>query len=322
MELSSKFIDGALESDHLLLVSLFEHWERLGGKGNSNARSWCRTNELDIQTFETVGDMRSHLLGVLLEQGFVTRGQADRKPRKGPQHGPTAGQDKEVWMPPCLGTVVAAEEEFARRKRQLLRALLCAALWPNVVLRKADGSMFARNQSSLTFHPSSILGLQDQEAREAQAGDWSCPACTFFCFGSRELCPQCGTPKPPPVPGKARPLRHRAFMYGEKVRTDGNPAMGRRAQTHVRDCCGVPVKALFLLGHRITPDYLSGRASVDGWVHCQAAPRDAAMLLGLRRRLQEVLARLLARPAAGIAPEGEDPEVIDVATSMLVLDVE
>lgn len=39
----------------------------------------------------------------------------------------------------------------------------------------------------------------------------------------------------------------------------------------------------------------------------EAAARDVAMLLGLRRRLQEVLARLLARPTAE-APEGEDPE--------------
>lgn len=324
LELASKFVDGSLESDHLLLVSLFEHWERLGGKHSAGAKSWARTNELDIQTFETVGEMRSHLLGVLVEQGFVARRHAELRPsKKDSQNGSSGERGKQppAWMPPVLASVQAAEEEHQRRKRQLLRSLLCAALWPNVVLRKPEGQMHARNQSSLAFHPSSVLGMQESEAQQAQAGDWNCPACTFFCFGSREACPQCGTPKPPPVPGRVRPLRHRAFMFGEKVRSDANPAMGRRAQTYIRDCCGVSVKAMFLLGHRIGPDYLSGRASVDGWVHCQAAARDVAMLLGLRRRLQEVLARLLARPTAE-APEGEDPEVIDAVTSMLVLDVE
>ena len=31
-ELSNGFIDGGLESDHLLLVVLFEKWDQLGGK--------------------------------------------------------------------------------------------------------------------------------------------------------------------------------------------------------------------------------------------------------------------------------------------------
>merc|ERR1712014_192627 len=104
-------------------------------------------------------------------------------------------------------------------------------------------------------------------------------------------------------------------MFGEKVRSEGNASQpNRKPQTQVRDCCGVPVKALFLLGHRVNVDYLSGLGSVDGWVHCQAAARDMAMLLGMRRRLQEVLSRLLSRPEA---PGGES-EVIDAVTNLLV----
>jgi len=41
----------------------------------------------------------------------------------------------------------------------------------------------------------------------------------------------------------------------------------------------------------------------------KSAPRDAAMLLGMRRKLQEVLSRLLSRPSAE-APGGEAPEVL------------
>ena len=88
-----------------------------------------------------------------------------------------------------------------------------------------------------------------------------------------------------------------------------------------RNCCAVAVKALFLFGHRVSVDYLGGRVSVDNWVHCQVSPRDGAMLLGLRRKLQEVITRLLSNPSAE-APGGEDPEVIDAVTSMLVLDIE
>eukprot|EP00443_Scrippsiella_acuminata_P000518 CAMPEP_0115331174 /NCGR_PEP_ID=MMETSP0270-20121206/86174_1 /TAXON_ID=71861 /ORGANISM="Scrippsiella trochoidea, Strain CCMP3099" /LENGTH=793 /DNA_ID=CAMNT_0002751947 /DNA_START=106 /DNA_END=2484 /DNA_ORIENTATION=+ len=173
VELASRFIDGALESDHLLLVSLFNNWEQLGGKKSSTARTWCHTNDLDMQTLETVAEMRTHLLGVLVEQGFISRKHAEARPqRNGESASDGGGGAAPLWMPPVLASVAAAEEEFARRKRQLLRSLLCAALWPNVVLRKPDGQMFARNQSSLTFHPSSILGLQDAEVQQALAGDW------------------------------------------------------------------------------------------------------------------------------------------------------
>ncbi|CAK0880879.1 unnamed protein product, partial [Prorocentrum cordatum] len=109
-------------------------------------------------------------------------------------------------------------------------------------------------------------------------------------------------------------------MYAEKVRSVANRP-GAKAQTYVRDCCGVSVKALFVLGHRVAVDYLAGRASVDGWIHCQAAARDAAMLLGLRRRLQEVLQRLLSKPSFEV-PGGEDQEVINAVTSLLVMDIE
>lgn len=266
---------------------------------------------MDSHVFETVAEMRTHLLGVLMEQGFVSR-EFVEQPAK----------DKSgLWIPPCLASITTAQEEFGRRKRQLLRALLCAALWPNVVLRPGEGQLVAKHQSALAFHPSSILGLQDALAAEAVAGDWNCPRCTFFCFGSREVCPQCETPKPAPQRKAVRQLRHRAFVYGEKVRSNSNPSGQGKNRVLVKDCCGVPVKALFLLGHRIWADYLSGRASVDGWVHCQAAPRDMAMLLGLRRRLQQVLSRRLTRGSTE-APSGEDPEVIDAVTLLLVLDVE
>eukprot|EP00933_Yihiella_yeosuensis_P040303 TRINITY_DN34583_c0_g1_i1.p1 TRINITY_DN34583_c0_g1~~TRINITY_DN34583_c0_g1_i1.p1 ORF type:complete len:384 (+),score=72.14 TRINITY_DN34583_c0_g1_i1:115-1152(+) len=341
------FIDGALESDHLLLLSLFDHWEKLGGKGSSNARTWCRTNCLDGSAFETVADMRMHLLGVLVEQGFITRRQMQlemsSKPKES-KEGASPGSNRwnssgktdsyisseqngdekspQLWRPPCLASVTAATEEFDRRKRQLLRSLICASLWPNIVIRKPDSSLFGRNQTGLTFHPMSILGLQDAEAAEAQAGDWNCPSCGFFCFAYRESCPQCETSKP--LPGqqkKVRQLRHRAFMYSEKVRSVANPGQGGKSQTHIKDASGVSTKALFLLGHRVSVDYLSGRACVDGWIHSQAAPRDVSLLLGLRRRLQQVLSRRLSQPSAE-APSGSDPEIIDAVTSALVMDVE
>lgn len=222
-------------------------------------------------------------------------------------------------MPPILSSVRTATAEFQRRKRQLLRSLLCAALWPNVALMKTETTLFARNQHSLTFHPQSVLGVLAAAVAEAQSGDWKCPSCGFFCFGSREWCLRCEAQKPPPAPVQKCKLRHKAFMFGEKIRTD--PQAGKKSQTHARDCCGVSSKTLFVFGHRVMPEFLCGRASLDGWIHCLASPKDVAMLLGLRRRLQEVLGRLLTKPSAE-ALEGEDLEVIDAVTSLLVLDVE
>ncbi|CAE8709179.1 unnamed protein product [Polarella glacialis] len=267
-----------LESDQLLLVRLFERWEKLG-KNSPAARTWCRENSLDSHTFETISEMRKHLLGTLVEQGFATYEQTEYT----------------KLMPACLSSIASATEEFDRRRFQLLRTLLCAALWPNVMLRKDNGTCYARNQASLAFHPSSVLALQSDAASQDASGDWSCPQCQFFNFATREECRSCWGPRP--LPGqkkKGKALRHRAFMYGEKVRSLANRP-GQKSETLCRDCCGVPLKALYLLGHRVQVDFLHGRMSLDGWIHCQAAPRDASMLLGLRRRLQDVLTRRLAK---------------------------
>merc|ERR1712070_156569 len=108
-------------------------------------------------------------------------------------------------------------------------------------------------------------------------------------------------------------------MFGEKTRTVGNAATGKKGASHMKDCSGISVKALYLLGARLSVDYLSGRISMDSWIHSLAAPRDSAMLLGLRRRLQQVLARSLGRQCtASEALQAADRKVIDVVTSLLV----
>lgn len=297
---------GDLESDQLLLVKLFEHWEELG-RHTQSARMWCRENSLDIQAFESVSDMRRHLLGILVEQGFAMQEQTEEE-RPG---------SKLSTMPACLSSLIHAKEEFGRRRFQLLRSLLCAALWPNVTLLKGNGTLFARNSATLGFHSSSILALQMDQDNDS--GDWTCPHCGFYNFASRQECKSCWAARASSPPKrKARPLRHRAFMFGEKVRSLAS-GPSQKAQTLCRDCCGVSLKALFLLGHRVEVDFLKGRMSMDGWIHCQAAPRDASMLLGMRRRLQDVLTRRLARKT-GISPE--DAEVVNVMTQILVLDIE
>ena len=110
--------------------------------------------------------MRRHLLGILVEQGFATYEQTE-------DQRPVVNQmSVAMWlafarsqgMPACLSSLIHAKEagtepiytiyntiryyillyihptlqilceEFSRRKLQLLRSLLCAALWPNVML--------------------------------------------------------------------------------------------------------------------------------------------------------------------------------------------
>merc|ERR1711862_1006788 len=94
-------------------------------------------------------------------------------------------------------------------------------MWPNVALRKKEGVMLSRQQGGLTFHPGSVLALQDAEAVEAAAGEWHCPECGFFNFAGRTECKACGAAKPPPGQRKVRPLRHGAFMFNEKTRSMG-----------------------------------------------------------------------------------------------------
>ena len=116
-------------------------------------------------------------------------------------------------------------------------------------------------------------------------------------FGSRTECLTYSSSKPPLAERKATALRHLAFMFGEKMLQPCQP--GQKCKLHVHNCSGVQLKALLVFGQNVAVDFLTGRLSVDGWIHAQSAPRDAAMLLGLRRLSQDHFRRRLSCMSSG-----------------------
>merc|ERR1712224_664122 len=225
------------------------------------------------------------------------------------------------WVPPCMESVSACSTEYERRRIHLLKSLLCAALWPNVALRKPAGQMSEKNQGEVNFHPHSLLGLQQEKAAEAEKGDWNCPNCGFFCFSNKEWCPKCETEKPPPAPkSDSRPLKHRAFVYSEKSRSVPNPSnRDAVSKVFIKDSTGVPLKAVLLFAHKVQVDFIGGLVSVDNWIHCNAGAQDMALLIALRRRLKDLLGNRIGSLSE---LSEEDRDIINAVANSLVLDAE
>ena len=81
----------------------------------------------------------------------------------------------------------------------------------------------------------------------------------------------------------------------------------------------VSLKSLLLFGHHVRADFVAGSLIADNWICCNCGAQDAAMLIGLRRRLQDLLGNRIG--SVGELDE-EDRDLINAVTTTLVLDVE
>merc|ERR1719375_1963032 len=198
------------ESDFLeLLIAVEQYHTILKRDKAAYAAKYCRDRGLDGNVLSQLLELRVYLLGVMADHGIVPRAAASRAQRLGP--GSTTG----ALLPPCLHRVYPSDE-YHRRRYRMVRAVLVAALWPNVGMLSDQGdTMFAKRQRAIHFHRGSCVG----KAVEALAGKdgWNCPNpnCGFFNFNHRDYCCKCEK-ETPTAPPKKDELRHKLFMFSAK----------------------------------------------------------------------------------------------------------
>ncbi|CAK9217506.1 unnamed protein product [Sphagnum jensenii] len=118
---------GDSRSDHLALLKAFEGWQ--AAKRAGRERNYCWENFLSVSTLQMMEDMRRQFLDLLSDIGFIDKSQ-------GPQSFNQYSQDLEM-----------------------VRAVLCAGLFPSVVQCKARGkrtAFFTKEDGKVEPHPSSV----------------------------------------------------------------------------------------------------------------------------------------------------------------------
>ncbi|KAL3944482.1 MAG: hypothetical protein SGBAC_001459 [Bacillariaceae sp.] len=218
-------------SDHLTILNAFEKYKEIfREKGHRGVKTFLKDNFLGRLTLNQMEDQRRQFAGLLKDIGFL----------------PKSFQLK------SLNNVENANSE----NTGLLKAVLCAGLYPNIIVaprelvssnsKKSAGEHAFRSYSKgeVHLHPSSI---------------------TF----------------------KESKLDSRYCCYHEMVRT---------TKTYVRDCTTVSVMALLLFGGKLEVHQAHGICSIDGWLKFQIEAKPATLVKYLRSQMERILLKKIVSP--------------------------
>lgn len=250
-------------SDHLTLLSAFNEWKRLRKvKGGKAAQIYANENFLSRTTLFQMEDLRRHFAGLLEEVGFLPKG----------------------FKLACAGHHSPTSSDSVPENLALLRALLCAGLYPNVIISP---------RSLVTGSGQETAG--DMAFKSQSKGDVFLHPCTVSFSASK--------------------LSSRYFCFYEIVRT---------SKLFVRDLTPVNPLALLLFGGAIEGYPREGVITIDDWLrfrvtskpassHCVPARR-VALIKHLRFQLEAILLQKI------ISPTGNDMDsrpIVDAITGLL-----
>ena len=229
-------------SDQLGLLRAYEGWSAaLKGQGRGAARRFCEAHFLAAHGMEELHGMREQLAGSLGALGFAASSLQ------------------------AQGGEAAAVR--STHKAGLVRAIVCAGLYPNVAeVRLPD-----------TKYRSTAQGAIEAANEEARLVKYFVPGHgRVFIHPSSALFSATHFHKAP------------WLVYSSKQQT---------AKLFLRDVCLVGPMALLLFGGELSVQHEKQTIVIDGHITLAAPARVAVLVREMRTELQKLLARKIAEPA-------------------------
>lgn len=259
-------------------MKLFSHytqkWLEASKRSKYAGKCYCDENFLSWRTLETLVEIKQQFLELLISIGFVPVNLPARRSR----------------LRDDVLQVTGLDMNSNSDNNRLLSALLCAALYPNVVkvltpeksfTMSAAGALprqplphelrFKTNQDGYVFiHPSSINSI---------CGHFTSPF----------------------------------LVFQEKVKT---------SKVYIRECTMVPLLPLVLFsGSRITIELHSGEFVIllqDGWIMMQAASHQVAeMVKHLRTELVALLEQKIRDPCLNLLNNDNGRKIISTIVQLI-----
>lgn len=232
------------KSDLLTQVKAFNAWRELqeSGASYSTENKFCARHFLARKTLISIGNGRKQLADVLADAGFGLPGE---------------GRSRRGWDRD------ASVNQFGENVR-VLKAVLCAALYPNVARIDPPDTTYHEIASGTVANTPEAkrLRLRSKEGERL----FLHPESINFEEGSFET---------------------RWLAYYAKVRT---------SRLFIRDSTMVSPYAIMLFGGEIGVQHKKGQMSVDDWVIFRAPARVAVLARELRRELDALLLRKFEDP--------------------------
>jgi hypothetical protein len=276
-------------SDHLAVWAAYQEWNSLPHRGNAKF-DFCQDNMLSIRTLQGMAELKSQLLQVLSEARFVRKGLTAKsvanygRNQDGSDGVMLALTDRD----PCYGTFECPPA--------LVAALLCAALFPQVVFASAPKQQ--KNKGGKDTEKPKLM-IRDLESGE----------------------PVKVKLHPSSVSKEETQLSSPYFVFQELVNT---------TQLYVRDVTPVPPLALVLFGGSLAsgqaakglnpriPAMAESVLTVDGWIKLSVPQLIKEPLLEVRRRLDA----LFVSWVADRGPDGHESMQRQGGTELLTAVVE
>ncbi|XP_009480481.2 putative ATP-dependent RNA helicase DHX57 [Pelecanus crispus] len=246
-------------SDYLALLQAYKGWRLSIKEGSQASYNYCRENFLSGRVLQEIASLKRQFTELLSDIGFVKEGLRARDIEK-------------KWSQGGDGVLDATGEEANSNAEniKLISAMLCAALYPNVVqVKKPEGKYQKTSTGAVKMQPKA------EELKFVTRND-----------GYVHI-------HPSSVNYQTRHFESPYLVYHEKIKT---------SRVFIRDCSMVSVYPLVLLGGgQVHMQLQKGEFVIsldDGWIRFVAASHQVAELVKeLRCELDQLLQDKIKNPS-------------------------
>lgn len=233
-------------SDHARLLQAFDAFQTASRQGRRAEREFCDGAFVSGNVMRQIAGTRQQLESLLFESGFVSRRRNQSR------------------------NDALDEHDTNGSSMRILKAILCAALYPNVVYADMPDDRYAKVVAGTV-----AVDAESRDIRyrlKSRERVFTHPQSINFASTSYGQCPY--------------------LVYFEIVTT---------SKPFVRESTALTAYGLLLFGGEIEVDAANGVLSIDRWIRFRAPARIAVLARVLRRALERVLAAKIEMPAFDIS---------------------
>ncbi|KAH8085587.1 helicase [Aureococcus anophagefferens] len=273
---------GATQSDHLAALRAYAEFDGIKGNGKYDL---ARQNFLGIKSLQQIAALKRQFLELLSDAGFAPRGGGALDDGRRGRDGRDRKSDRKAR--PRDDEIDAALEGLAleepeRAPDTLLKALLCAALYPQVALVETKESS---SKGKGKGGGGSKLKIRDEDGAEMAVAL-----------------------HPSSVNARLSRFESPYVVFAEKLKT---------AQVYLRDTTPVSPYALMLFGGRLRGKGAGGARvlSVDDWIQFRVPGGVEKLVTGIRVQLDSLLTQKIENPDLELSAAGKG--VLEAVVALL-----
>lgn len=261
-------------SDQLTTLQAYRKWREAQCNSFAAGRNFAKENYLSLKTLMTIADVKHQFLELLVSIGFIPIDLKQRRRKTGTDD---------------VLTLTGKEFNVNGDNHKLLSAMICAALYPNIVKVLTPQKSF---QISMGGAVPKQLDSKDFRFKTKQDVVFMHPSSVNF-IASNFASPY--------------------LVYQEKVKT---------SKIFIRDCCMVPLLSLVLFsGFNLDIKVHSEKTYImfeDGWIMFQVEEHKIAeMLKMIRKDLQDLLEEKIQDPLLNLSHHAKGEKIIKTILYMI-----